>query len=252
LANSLSSSQVSGVALGLLPPEGRDLILAGAILSITVNPLVFFSIDPLLTWFRARPRLTALLERPVDRFSSSADRSKETGLRDHAIIVGYGRVGEILGEALKAQKLAFVVIDENRRRVEKLRKEGLTAVYGDATAAGVLEEAGACNARLLIVAIPQGFFKRRIIELARECNPHIDTAIRTHRASELAYLKDKGIGIAIMGERETAFGLLRYALCSLGLPDEKAQIVVKEARLAGDAGAFERKPDIELPEAPLI
>jgi monovalent cation:H+ antiporter-2, CPA2 family len=239
-----------GVALGLLPPEGRDLILAGAILSITLNPLVFASIDPLLAWFRARPRLTALLERPGDCFSTSVDMSEETGLRDHAIIVGYGRVGEIIGEALKAQKLAFVVIDENRRRVERLRKQGLTAIYGDATAAGVLEEAGVGSARLLIVAIPQGFLKRRIIELARGANPRIDTAVRTHRASELAYLKDQGIGIAIMGARETAFGLLRYALSSLGLPNDRAQAVVQAARVAGEGGAFESDPDIELPEAP--
>jgi CPA2 family monovalent cation:H+ antiporter-2 len=239
-----------GVALGLLPPEGRDLILAGAILSITLNPLVFASIDPLLSWFRARPRLTALLERPGDRFSTPVDTSEETGLRDHAIIVGYGRVGEIIGEALRAQKLAFVVIDENRRRVEKLRKRGLTAIYGDATAAGVLEAAGVGSARLLIVAIPQGFLKRRIIELAREANPQIDTAVRTHRASELAYLKDQGIGIAIMGTRETAFGLLRYALSSLGLPDARALAVVQAARMSGDGGAYEREAEIATPEAP--
>jgi CPA2 family monovalent cation:H+ antiporter-2 len=239
-----------GVTFGLLPPEGRDLILAGAILSITLNPLVFASIDPLLAWFRARPRLTALLERPGDRFSTPLDRSEETGLRDHAIIVGYGLVGEIIGDALRAQKLAFVVIDENRRRVEKLRKQGLTAIYGDATAAGVLEDAGVSSARLLIVAIPQGFLKRRIIELAREANPQIDTAVRTHRASELAYLKDQGIGIAIMGERETAFGLLRYALSSLGLPDDRAQDIVQSARMAGEGGAFEREADIELPKVP--
>lgn len=239
-----------GVTFGLLPPEGRDLILAGAILSITLNPLVFASIDPLLAWFRARPRLTALLERPGDRFSTPLDRIEETGLRDHAIIVGYGRVGEIIGDALRAQKLAFVVIDENRRRVEKLRKQGLTAIYGDATAAGVLEDAGVSSARLLIVAIPQGFLKRRIIELAREANPQIDTAVRTHRASELAYLKDQGIGIAIMGERETAFGLLRYALSSLGLPDDRAQDIVQSARMAGEGGAFEREADIELPKVP--
>lgn len=239
-----------GVTFGLVPPEGRDLILAGAILSIMLNPLVFACIDPLLAWFRARPRLTALLERPGDRFSTPLDRSEETGLRDHAIIVGYGRVGEIIGDALRAQKLAFVVIDENRRLVEKLRKQGLTAIYGDATAAGVLEDAGVTSARLLIVAIPQGFLKRRIIELARGANPQIDTAVRTHRASELAYLKDQGIGIAIMGERETAFGLLRYALSSLGLPDDRAQAIVQSARMAGEGGAFERETDIELPEAP--
>jgi CPA2 family monovalent cation:H+ antiporter-2 len=212
--------------------------------------VVFVMVDPLVGWFRARPRLTALFERPGHGISTPVERTRAPELRDHAIIVGYGRVGEIIGEALRAQNLAFVVIDEDRRRVEKLREQGLTAIYGDATAAGVLEDAGVRRARLLIVAIPQGFLKRRIIELARAANPQIDTAVRTHRASELAYLKDQGIGIAIMGARETAFGLLRYALSSLGLSNAKAEAVVQKARVAGEGGAFEREPDVELPEAP--
>jgi len=236
-----------GVALGLLPPEGRDLILAGAILSITLNPLVFATIDPMVAWFRARPRLTALLERSGDRLATLSERDSRVGLKDHAIIVGFGRVGEIIGDALKAEGFPFVVIDEDRRRIEALRKHGLTAIYGDATAAGVLEAANVDRARLLIVAIPQSFQKRRIIELAREANPSIDTAVRTHRASEVAYLKDKGVGLAIMGTREVAFGLLRYALSSFGLSEDKAQTLVQAARAAGDGGAFERELDVELP-----
>jgi CPA2 family monovalent cation:H+ antiporter-2 len=141
------------------------------------------------------------------------------------------------------------VVDEDRRRVEELRKHGLTAIYGDATAAGVLEAAGVERARLLILAIPQGFQKRRIIELARQANPHIETAVRTHRASEVAYLKDQGVGIAIMGRREVAFGLLRYALSRFGLPDERVQTIVQTARASGEGGAFEREPDIEPPDA---
>ena len=238
-----------GVALGLLPPEGRDLILAGAILSIALNPLVFATVDPLTRWFRARPRLLALLERSGDRLATLSESTDEIGLKDHAIIVGYGRVGEIIGGALKAQGFPFVVIEENRRRVEELRKQSVTAIYGDATAAGVLQAAGVNRARLLIIAIPQGFQKRRIIELAREANPRIDTAVRTHRASELAYLKGQGVGLAIMGRREVALGLLRYALSSLGLSDEKAQAIVQTARMSGEGGAFEGEPDVELPEA---
>ena len=238
-----------GVALGLLPPEGRDLILAGAILSITLNPLVFAIVDPMAAWLRARPRLIALLERSGDPLATMSEKNRGTGLRDHAIIVGFGRVGEIIGDALKAQGFPLVVVDENRRRVEALRKHGLTAIYGDATAVGVLEAAGVDYARLLIVAIPQGFQKRRIIELAREANPRIDTAVRTYRASEVAYLKDQGVGLAIMGTREVAFGLLRYALSSLGLSEERAQAIVQTARASGEGGAFERQPDVELPEA---
>jgi monovalent cation:H+ antiporter-2, CPA2 family len=235
-----------GVALGLLPSEGRDLILAGAILSITLNPLVFATVDPVAAWLRARPRLIAFLERSGDRLATVPDKDANTGWRDHAIIVGYGRVGEIIGGGLKALGFPFVVVDENRRRVEDLRKRGLTAIYGDATAAGVLEAAGVDRAKLLILAIPQGFQKRRIIELARAANPHIETAVRTHRASEVAYLKEQGVGLAIMGTREVAFGLLRYALSRFGLPDERIRAVVQAARASGEGGAFEREPDVEL------
>ena len=238
-----------GVTLGLLPPEGRDLILAGAILSITLNPLVFATVDPVAAWIRARPRLNRLLERPGDPLSTLPEKDRDTGWRDHAVIIGYGRVGEIIGDGLKAQGFPFIVIDENRRRIEDLRKHGLTAIYGDATAAGVLDAAGIAHAKLLILAIPQGFQKRRIIELARAANPHIETAARTHRASEVAFLKDQGVGLAIMGTREVAFGLLRYALSRFGLPESKVQAIVQTARASGEGGAFEREPDIELPEA---
>jgi CPA2 family monovalent cation:H+ antiporter-2 len=177
---------------------------------------VFASIDPVLAWIKARPRLLASLE----RFSEGAtlpERAEEIGLRRHAIIIGYGRVGSIIGDVLKAQHLDFVVIDQNRRRVEDLRSRGITAVYGDASAPGVLEAAGIGAARLLILAIPPSYQKRQILELARSHNPAIDTAVRTHRASELAYLKTQGIGLAIMGTREVALGLLGYTLTSLGL-----------------------------------
>jgi monovalent cation:H+ antiporter-2, CPA2 family len=113
----------------------------------------------------------------------------------------------------------------------------------------VLEAAGAERARLLILAIPRGFQKRRIIELARQANPRIETAVRAHRASEVAYLKKQGVGLAIMGRREVAFGLMRYALSRFGLPDDKVQAIVQTARASGEGGAFEPEPEIEEPDA---
>ena len=227
-----------GVTLGLLPPEGRDLILAGAILSITINPLVFASVDPVTDWIRARPRLLAFLERK-GAHATGYEKAASAGMKDHAVIVGYGRVGGLIGEALAAQGFDFVVIEDDRRHLEELRKQGLKAVYGDAAAPGVLEAAGVAQAKLLIVAIPVGFQKRHILELARGLNPKIDTAVRTHRISELAYLKSQGVGLAVMGEREVALGLLGYALTSLGLPEDKAHSVVQHVRRSGDGAAFE-------------
>lgn len=229
-----------GVTLGLLPPEGRDLILAGALLSITLNPLVFAGLDRLSGWLRRRPGMLGRLERQRND-SLSVLPPAHQGPRDHAVIVGYGRVGSVVGKGLKSQNLPIVVIDQNRRRVEALRKRGVPAVYGDATTPGVLEAAGTRRARLIVVATPQGYQTRRVLDLARRINPSIDTAVRTHSEAEVAHLERQGVGLAIMGERELAFGLMDYALRSFGSSDDKARAVVQGVRVAGEGGVYERR-----------
>ena len=231
-----------GVALGLLPPEGRDLILAGALLSITLNPLVFFGFDRLAGWLQARPSLLGRIERRGDETLSTLP-DETAGPSDHAVIVGYGRVGSTVGKGLKSQGLPVVVIERDRRRVEALRARGVPAIYGDAATPGVLGAAGADRARLIVIATPEGYQTRRIIERVRAINPQIDIAVRTHNESEVAYLERQGVGIAIMGERELAFGLIDYALRSLGTSDKKARLVVQGLRVTGDGGAYERKDD---------
>jgi CPA2 family monovalent cation:H+ antiporter-2 len=231
-----------GVALGLLAPGGRDLVLAGALLSITLNPLVFAGLDRLTAWLRGRPELMARLERSGGEDLSALPEGDEVGPRDHAIIVGYGRVGSVVGKGLKDQGLPIVVVDVDRRRVEELRGRGVAAVYGDATTPGVLEAARADRARLVVIATPEGFQTRRTIELARRLNPAIDIAVRTQSEAEVAYLERQGVGLAILGVRELAFGLLDHALRSLGTPEEKAKLLVQNLRVSGEGGAFERRP----------
>src|SRR5687767_9994726 len=223
-----------GVELGLLPEEGRDLILAGALLSITLNPLVFAGLDRLGAWLRRHPHLTARLERQrLEELSTLPVAGNEDGPVDHAVIVGYGRVGSVISKGLKAEGLPVVVIDQDRRRVEDLRARGVPAIYGDASTPGVLEAARIGRARLLMIATPEGYRTRRIIELARQLNPKIDTAVRTHSESEVAYLERQGVGVAIMGERELAFGLMEYALHSLGVSQYKTQVIVHNLRTSG-------------------
>jgi CPA2 family monovalent cation:H+ antiporter-2 len=229
------------VGLGILSPDGQDLILAGALLSIAVNPIVFATIDPLTRWLGRHPRLLARLERRGSSLALLPQAPHGPRLRDHAILVGYGRVGRVIGAVLKAEELPFVVVEENRRRVVELRRRDIPAVYGDATAAGVLEEAGVDQARLLIVAAPRGFRTQRIIELARQANPRIRTAIRTHSEGELAHFERQGVDVAIMGERELALGLLDYALQSFGVSQERTHSIVQQTRRAGEGGAFERR-----------
>lgn len=240
-----------GVSLGLLPAEGRDLILAGALLSITLNPLVFKALDPMTEWLRARPRWTALLERSGKRPSLTAPSRDEGRLRDHALIVGYGRVGSTIGEILSRLDLPYSIIEEDRRLVEKLRSKGLSVVYGNATTPGVLEAAHVESARLLVSASPDGLQTRQILELARKTNPSIDTVVRTHSEAELAYLERQGVGMAVLGERELAVSMMGYTLRSLGLPDDEAREVVLSFRTSNDGiAAFNHQLDPELESAP--
>lgn len=237
-----------GVSLSVLPPDGRDLIIAGALLSITVNPLLFSAIDPAVTWLRKRPRLLTYIERQESKLATLPEQ--KAGLQAHAIIVGYGRVGRIIGDALKTHHLPFVVVEENRRRVEALRRHDVSAVYGDATAAGVLDAAKVDQARLLVIAAPRGFQTQRIIEIARQANPQIRTAIRAHSAGDLAHFERESVDIAIMGERELALGLLDYTLQTFGVSKEQTHSIVQQVRLSGEGGAFERRSPDGLSDLP--
>ncbi len=218
-----------GVALGLLPPAGRDLILAGALLSITFNPFAFGMIAPMTRWLDQHPRVAALLERRNKRHVS-AGAARRADLRNHAVIVGYGRVGSVVGHALEAQGLRFAVIERNQRIVEELRTRGVIAIQGDASAKGVLDLAAVEHARLVVIASPDGFQARRVLELARERNARIGVVVRTHSSTELAYLIRQGVDRAVMGELELALEMTDYALRTLGVPEERSKLVTQWMR----------------------
>jgi CPA2 family monovalent cation:H+ antiporter-2 len=214
-----------GASLGLLPADGRDLILAGAILSIALNPLTFAGIEPMTRWFEARPRLLALLERRgAERHRVSV--ASPLGMRNHAILVGYGRVGGAIGPVLKAQELPFVVIERDHLMLASAQAEGIPTLVGDASAPGVLQAAGIEHARLIVIATPDGFQARRIVDIANQLKPGIDLVVRTHSQGEMQALEDRHVGRVVMGERELANGILEYALRSMGVPPERARSLV--------------------------
>ena len=225
-----------GVGLGLLPPEGRDLILAGALLSITLNPFAFATITPIANWVNERPHLLSFFTRKDGKLSSLPPDAAVATLRDHAVIVGYGRVGSVVGHGLQAQGLEYVVIEMSRRVVDQLRQDKITAVYGDATAHGVMELAQIQHARLLVIASPDGFHARRILELARAKNPKIAVVVRTHSSAELKYLIRQGVDRAVMGELELALEMTDYALRSLGVSEERCKLLTQWLRNEGVSG----------------
>ena len=226
-----------GVSLRLLPVEGQSLVVAGALLSITLNPLGFALVAPVKRWLQARPRLLDALERTEAVTGLEGEAAGAGRLRDHAVLVGHGRVGGTVGEALARYGIPYVAIERDRRTVEALRKRGIPALSGDATRPGILSLAHPESARLLVVATPDPYQAREIIALARKANPDIDIVVRTHGVVEERYLEGLHVGRAVMGERELALGMAHYALLSLGRTDDEADAAVGALREAARAPA---------------
>jgi monovalent cation:H+ antiporter-2, CPA2 family len=201
-----------GVSLGILPTEGQSLILAGAIISIAINPLVFRAIEPAQAWIRSRSKLAQSLERsddPLAVLPMTVDLNRLTG---QVVLVGYGRVGRRIGEALTANGISFVVAEENREIVEQLRENGIPAVSGDASDPAVLIQAHIQRARMLVIATPDTLDVRRMIEIARTVNPRIETVVRTHSEEEAGLLEKESAGKVFLGEHELASSMIRHVL----------------------------------------
>jgi CPA2 family monovalent cation:H+ antiporter-2 len=201
-----------GVSLRLLPTEGQSLILSGAIISIALNPLLFEAIEPAQAWIRSRSKLAQALERPDDPLAALPMTTDLKRLTGHVVIVGYGRVGRRIGEALVANGISIVVAEQNREIVERLRSSGLSAVSGDASEPGVLLQAHVHRASILVIATPDTLNVRKMIEVARTVNPRIQTVVRTHSEEEAVLLEKEQAGKVFLGEHELAIGMIQHVL----------------------------------------
>ncbi|MEB3042797.1 YbaL family putative K(+) efflux transporter [Rhizobium mulingense] len=201
-----------GVDLGLLPEEGRDLILAGAIISIILNPLLFFLCDRMRPWLEGAKRQESAAEPAVvpaeEAVPTEDDEVHPSGLHGHAIVVGYGRVGRIVGQNLKSAGTPFLVIEDSDKRIGELKAQGIEAFLGNAAATETLDLANLPAARSIAIAIPNAFEACRIAEQARSANPSILIVARAHSDAEVDALKQYGADTVIMGEREIALGMV--------------------------------------------
>lgn len=188
-----------GVALNLLPEEGRELILAGAIVSIMLNPLLFFLLD------RFGPEMT-----PVDASAPGAGGKVVTNVMmnmvNHTVLVGFGRVGKVVGNALIETGAPVVVIDEKEETIAKLRERGVEAIAANAVTG--LSAVNLTAAHTLIIAIPDCFEAGQIVEQARNSNTSLRIIARAHSDAEEAYLKSYGATDVIQGARETGDAIL--------------------------------------------
>ena len=205
-----------GVALGLLPTEGQSLILAGALISIALNSLVFAAIEPAQRWIRTRSALARTLERspdPLAELPATVDQSRLTG---QVVLVGYGRVGRRIAEALGKQGIPYVVAEQNRGLVERLRERNIPAVSGDASEPAVLIQAHIARAGMLVIATPDTFNVRKMVGIARMLNPTIETVMRTHNEDDAELLAKDNLGKVFVGEHELALGMTRHILEWMG------------------------------------
>jgi monovalent cation:H+ antiporter-2, CPA2 family len=189
-----------GVASKLLPKEGRDLILAGAISSIMLNPLVFAAVDWLTRRLeqRSAPSPVSVAPEPIPA----------TELTDHTILVGYGRVGALVGTTLKQRQLPFLAIEAADGLLAKLKESGIDRIMGNAAKPDVLQAANPSAARCLVIAIPEAFEAGQIVQQARAANPEIRIVARAHSDAEVEHLQGLGADVVIMGEREIARGMI--------------------------------------------
>ncbi|PKE33058.1 Kef family K(+) transporter [Rahnella sp. AA] len=203
-----------GISLGLLSEHGRNLVLAGAILSIMFNPLLF-----------------TLLERYLEKTETIEDQSVEEAVEDekqipfdlcnHALLVGYGRVGSLLGEKLQAAGIPLVVIENSRPRVEALREQGISTVLGNAANQEIMDLARLDCARWLLVTIPNGYEAGEIVASARAKRPNIEIIARAHYDDEVTYIMEHGANRVVMGEREIANSMLDMLQIDIMTEDEK-------------------------------
>ncbi|MEO8466575.1 MAG: YbaL family putative K(+) efflux transporter [Gammaproteobacteria bacterium] len=204
-----------GVSLKLLPVEGQNLILAGALISIALNPLLFGGVKPAVAWIRSRSRLARYMERPTDALAKLPTDVPSNRLAGHVLIVGFGRVGERIGTALIERGISIVVIEQNRDTVERLRKRGIPAVSGDAADTAVLKRTHVTGARLIVIAISDALQARTIAEHARTVQPNIEIVVRAHTDDDAAVLrKDRGNHVFV-GEHELALGMTRQVVESM-------------------------------------
>jgi CPA2 family monovalent cation:H+ antiporter-2 len=192
-----------GVSLALLPEQGRDLILAGAIISILLNPLLFAWLDRVLE--RGEQRRAEVAAAEID---AARKPIRSTRLANHVVLVGHGRVGNAISTALVPKGVPLFVIEDNDGTVAELKKAGIESLSGNAASPSIIAAANLAEARCLLVAIPNAFEGGQVVQQARAINPKLLIIARAHSEAEIEHLEKHGADLVVMGEHEIAKAML--------------------------------------------
>ena len=201
-----------GNSLGVLPATATQTLVAAAIVSITLNPLLYRSVDSLARRFGRQDQITA---------TSAPDDQPQSQYR--AIVVGYGPIGRTVGRLLRENDIAPTIIELNMDTVRQLRHEGVDAIYGDASQSNTLTSAGASRARSIIISVAGMPGVEETIRVARELNPNIQTLVRTSNLREASDLRSAGADVVFSGEGEVALAFTEAILENLGATPDQIQ-----------------------------
>jgi CPA2 family monovalent cation:H+ antiporter-2 len=227
------------MGLGILSENGQSLLVACALISIAINPLLFRAIDPLEKWLRKQEKIWRILSRRSEykgmqlnleeqvRFSQQVQKP---GIKAKAVIVGYGPVGRTASRILKDFDIPLVIIDLNLDTVRKLMELGQAAIYGDASRRDILEAAGIKQADYLLITIPDVLTRTTVILTAKDLNPGLHVFARARYLQERAWLEEVGVDDICIEEAETAIGLAILLLREVGADYGRIQKEIQAIR----------------------
>lgn len=199
-----------GATLGLMPAEGMSLVVAGALISIAINPFVMAAAEPIACMLTARAAWARSLDARRDPSAALPADTRSDLLSGHVVIIGYGRVGRGIAQTLRDDGLPVVVVDASRDRIEALRRAGIAAVSGDGVDPQVLVQAHVASAAMLVVALPDPVGLERMVAVARMLNPTLEVVVRSRGEVESKLMRDAGIGTVFTGEEELARSIVAH------------------------------------------
>lgn len=204
----------AGVGLGLLTQDQYGLVLAGAVISIVINPFMFKAIP---SFERLLQRFPALWNR-LDRGAALAQESLHVSMKDHVVIVGYGRVGKHIGRVLENLKLPYLVVESDPTQASEIQSKGINTLVGDAANSEVLTHAGLKDARALVVTVPDEVTAELVVVAAHNLAPKLQIIARAGTESGVERLSKFGANYVIHPELEGGLEVVRHTLLSLGYP----------------------------------
>jgi len=196
-----------GVTLGVLPHEGQSLVLATGIVSIALNPLLFAAVEPFQVWIRKRSALARSLDQRVDPLSRLPSSVDPASIQRQVVVVGYGRIGTRICNQLSANQVKFIVAEESREIVERMRSNGLSAVCGDAATPDVLVQAHILRASMLVITVPDIMLIRSAASIARTLNPTVKILAHVSTSEEVELLNSERVVDAFLPESLLAAGM---------------------------------------------